>query len=88
MSGRAVLSFDVLVMLTMRDNKGEMDEDMLSKLIGMFRPDRDGNLTLLDFAKSIDTVYKELKMLRANVANASKVRRLRLEYETTCRPLV
>jgi hypothetical protein len=79
MPGRAVLSFDVLVTLAMRDNHGELDEDMLSKLIVLFRPDRDGVLTLLDFAKSVDTVYKELKMLRANVANASKVRRLLLE---------
>lgn len=78
MPDRAVLSFDVLVTLAMRDNDGELDEDMLSKLIVLFRPDREGVLTLLDFAKSIDAVYKELRMLRANVANASKVRRLLL----------
>jgi hypothetical protein len=80
MPGQAVLSFDVLVTLTMRDHKGDLDEDTLSKLIALFRPDRDGVLTLLDFAKSVDTVYKELKMLRANVANASKVRPLPMEY--------
>jgi hypothetical protein len=73
--GRSVLTFDVLVTLAMRDRNGELDEDMLSKLIVLFRPDRDGVLTLLDFAKSVDAVYKELRMLRANVANASKVRR-------------
>jgi hypothetical protein len=68
------LGFEVLVPLVFRDNMGELDEEMLSKLIDLFRPDREGILTLLDFAKSVDTVYKELKMLRANVANASKVR--------------
>lgn len=71
---REVLGFEVLVPLVFRDNMGELDEEMLSKLIDLFRPDREGILTLLDFAKSVDTVYKELKMLRANVANASKVR--------------
>jgi hypothetical protein len=71
------LGFEVLVPLAVRD--GELDEEILSKLIDLFRPDREGILTVLDFAKSVDTVYKELKMLRANVANASKVRALVLE---------
>ena len=41
----------------------------------MFRPDRDGTLTLLDFVKSVDTVYKELSLMRASVANNSKMDR-------------
>jgi small-conductance mechanosensitive channel len=73
------LGFEVLVPLAFRDNNGELEEEILSKLIDLFRPDREGFLTLLDFAKSVDTVYKELKMLRANVANASKARTMILE---------
>ena len=67
------LTFDVLALLAVRKN-GELDEEKLKQLIKLFRPDRDGYLTLLDFAKSVDTVYKELRLLRASVANASKVR--------------
>jgi hypothetical protein len=54
-------------------DSGQLDEELLMKLIKLFRPDREGRLTLLDFVKSIDSVYKEQKILRASVANASKV---------------
>ena len=42
-------------------------------MVKLFRPDREGNLTLLDFAKSVDSVYKELRLLRASVANSSRM---------------
>jgi hypothetical protein len=70
---RLCLTFDVLALLAVR-RQGDLDEQKLKALIKLFRPDREGNLTLLDFAKSVDTVYKELRLLRASVANASKVR--------------
>jgi hypothetical protein len=66
------LTFDVLALLAVR-RQGNLDEEKLKALIKIFRPDREGNLTLLDFAKSVDSVYKELRLLRASVANASKV---------------
>lgn len=66
------LTFDVLALLAVHDD-GEIDEDKLKYLIALLRPDREGNLTLLDFAKSIDAVYKELRLLRASVANASRL---------------
>lgn len=47
----------------------------VAEFIKLFRPDRDGMLTVLDFAKTVDTVYKEIKLLRANVLNSSKVGR-------------
>jgi hypothetical protein len=66
------LTFDVLALLAVR-KEGDLNEEKLKALIKLFRPDRSGNLMLLDFAKSVDTVYKELRLLRASVANASKV---------------
>ncbi|GKY96762.1 hypothetical protein MPSEU_000635600 [Mayamaea pseudoterrestris] len=68
------LKFDLIALLAIDDN-GEVDEEKLKELIRVFRPDREGNLNLLEFAKSIDTVYKELRLLRASVANSSKMDR-------------
>jgi hypothetical protein len=70
---KEVVTFDVLAMLALCDS-GDLDDELLGKLIKLFRPDREGRLSLLDFVKSVDSVYKELKLLRASVANASKVR--------------
>jgi len=39
----------------------------------VFRPDRDGRLTRLAFVKSIDSVYKRLVMLTANINNSSQI---------------
>lgn len=75
MKGATVLKFDVISLLAIRKN-GELDEDKLKSLIRLFRPDREGYLTLMDFAKSIDTVYKELRLLRASVASSSRVSKL------------
>lgn len=70
--GAAVLTFDIIALLAIRKD-GSLDEQKLKALIRLFRPDRDGNLSLLDFAKSVDSVYKELRLLRAAVLNSSKV---------------
>jgi len=75
--GASVLDFDVLALLAIQRN-GSLDEHKVRELIRLFRPDREGKLSLLDFAKSIDSVYKELRTLRASVANSSKVRTWRI----------
>ena len=67
------LSFKTIAGLAVRNE--HLDEDLLEDLIKLFRPDRDGTLSLVDFAKSVDTVYKELRLLRASVATSTKVRR-------------
>ena len=67
-----VLHFDVLALLAVQPD-GTLDVDKLKDLIRLFRPDRQGNLTLIDFAKSVDAVYKELRLLRAAVANSSRL---------------
>ena len=68
------LSFDVIA-LTAVSADGEIDEVKLANLIALFRPGRDGTLTLLDFAKSIDSVYKDIKTLRAAVESTSRMDR-------------
>lgn len=55
--GKFELSFDVLALLAMNDN-GDMDEEKIKQLIKVFRPERDGSLSLIDFVKSVDEVYK------------------------------
>ena len=66
------LHFDTIAVLALRKN-GELDNDKAKKLIWTFRPDRDGAVTMIDFVRSIDSVYKELRMLRATVASSSKI---------------
>jgi hypothetical protein len=68
---REILTFDVIALLAVQGN-GELNLEMMRDLIKLFRPDRDGNLSILDFAKSIDACYKELRVLRASISNSSK----------------
>ena len=69
---RKILSFDTLALLAVHKD-GTIDEEQLKELIRLFRPERNGNLTLLDFAKSVDSVYKEMRLLRVSVASQAKV---------------
>ena len=66
------LHFNAIAELAVRDN-GKLDEQRLKSYIKLFRPDRDGMMSLLVFAKAIDACYKELRLLRASVASASRV---------------
>lgn len=66
--------FDTLALSSIQRD-GTLDDHKLREMIKVFRPDRQGNLTLLDFCKSVDTVYKELRLFRASVANAARVDR-------------
>jgi hypothetical protein len=66
------LQFDTLALLAVQPD-GSMDLAKLTDLVRLFRPDRDGNLSLLDFAKCVDSCYKELRLLRASVANSSRI---------------
>lgn len=55
--GENVLSFDVIASIAVGDD-GQLDETKVKELIKLFRPDREGNLSLIDFVKSVDAVYK------------------------------
>jgi len=67
-----MLRFDALAQLAL-DSDGNIDQTKAKALIKLFRPDRQGNLTLLDFVKSVDVVYKEFRMLAATIENSSQI---------------
>lgn len=66
------LHFDTLAVLALQHG-GELDPDRAKELIRTFRPDRDGGISMVDFVRSVDAIYKELRMLRATVAASSKI---------------
>ena len=69
-----ILKFEVLARIAMR-NDGTLNQGKLESLIRLLRPDRDGSLSLLDFVKSIDGVYKDMKLLRASIRNSEYIDR-------------
>jgi small-conductance mechanosensitive channel len=70
--GDYTLRFDTLALLAVQAD-GNLDEAKLTELVRLFRPNREGILSLVDFAKSIDAVYKNIRLLRANVNNSSRL---------------
>lgn len=66
------LPFSILSSLAMDEN-GDFVDAKIKSLIRLFRPDRQGNLSRLDFVKSVDTVYKSLRLLRASIANSAQI---------------
>ena len=64
------LNFEVLALLGVHRD-GSLDQEKLKELIRLFRPDRDGSLKMLEFVKSVDLIYRDLRLLRASVANSS-----------------
>ena len=67
-----VLPFDTLAVLA-KGKDGEIDTEEMKTLIRLFRPERNGDLTCLDFVKSCDEVYKEMRLLRASIANSGQI---------------
>lgn len=51
----------------------EVQQRKLKRLHKLFLPNKDGFLTPLDFVKSVDNVYKNLRMLRASIANSAQI---------------
>lgn len=64
-----VLPFETLALVA-KEKEDDLDEETAKELIRIFRPDREGNLTMLDFVKSIDNVYKSCRLLNANIYNS------------------
>ena len=50
------------------DANGQLVREKAKALIRLFRPDRKGFLTKLDFVSSTDDVYKELRLFRESLA--------------------
>ena len=55
--------FETLALLA-KNKEGGIDEKKAKALIKFFRPGRDGKLSKLEFVKSIDAVYKSIKLVR------------------------
>jgi len=66
------LPFETLVLLA-KDDKGKIDQAKAKELIKVFRPERDGSLGKLEFVKSIDVIYKQLRLLSANITNSAQL---------------
>lgn len=67
-----ILSFDTLALIAVRSD-GQIDQMKAKDLMRVFRPDRNGYLSVLDFIKSVDAVYKELRFLQASIENSSRI---------------
>lgn len=68
------LRFDTIAELCEQPD-GTLHPDELKSLIRLLRPDRDGFLSLAEFVKSVDSVYKEAKLIHASVKNSEKIDR-------------
>lgn len=66
------LPFDTIAVLATTKHGG-LDQKKMKTLIRIFRPDSEGNLTLIDFVRSCDTVYKTSRLLRASIANSGQI---------------
>ena len=69
-----VLHFDSIAEIAISKD-GTLNHPKLKALVRMFRPARDGKLTMIDFLKSVDSVYKEFRVLQASIENAGTVDR-------------
>lgn len=69
-----VLHFETIARLALREDSS-IDQLKAKALVKLFRPGREGELTMLDFVKSIDAVYKEFRMLSATIENSSQIDR-------------
>lgn len=70
--GETSLSFNVVALVALQSD-GTLVPEKVRDLIRLFRPNRNGSLTMFDFIRSVDAVYKELRLLRASVRNAQKL---------------
>jgi small-conductance mechanosensitive channel len=67
-----VLPFETIALLALTDTS-EIDQQKAKDLVKLFRPDRQGYLNVLDFVKSVDSVYKEFRLLIASIENSSRI---------------
>ena len=67
------LQFETLSAIERSHGTPDMDETRLKELVKVFRPERDGSLDLLGFVRSIDQVYKDLRLLRASIRTSSQI---------------
>jgi len=69
-SNKNALEFGTLGEIAM-DSEGLIDRKKVKKLIKVLTPNKDKQLTLVEFTRSVDNVYRELKTLLAAIRNAT-----------------
>lgn len=68
-----ILPFETIALLTLGDDGTMMDQQKAKDLVKLFRPSREGYLTMSDFVKSVDAVYREYRLLSASIVNSSQI---------------
>jgi small-conductance mechanosensitive channel len=71
---RDVLNFATLGAIALKKDS-TLDQAKVRKLKQVFRPGRQGELSVLDWCKSCDAVYKEMRFLSSSINNASQIDR-------------
>ena len=66
------LSFSVFDILLLQED-GTEDKIKRKRLMKLFRPRKDGSLSLLSFVQGCDNIYRNLRLFRASVSNASVI---------------
>ena len=70
--GAKELHFDTIMVLAM-DQDGKLQKDKARALIRLFRPDRQGNISLIDFVRSCDRMYRRVRMFRATTLKSAQL---------------
>lgn len=69
-----VLSFETIAAIALQHG-GMLDRAKIKKLACVFRPDNTGMLSLVDWCKSVDSVYKKNRLLSSSIQNATQIDR-------------
>ncbi len=67
-----VVKFETLLAIALNDD-GTVDRGKATSLRKVFRPHRNGDISLLDFVKATNDVYKRIKMFRAKTLNSAQL---------------
>ena len=67
-----ILHFDIIASLA-TDAGGYFQEEKANALIRLFRPYCKGDITMLNFVKACDKIYKRLRLFRATVVNSNQL---------------
>ena len=73
--GQAVLQFETLALIALNSDGKTVNQQKAKDLVKVFRPSREGRLTMVDWIKSVDSVYKQFRLLTASIDNSSQIDR-------------
>jgi hypothetical protein len=66
------LKFETLLVVALNED-GTLDRGKVKTLKRLFKPSRNGDITLLDFIRGCHDVYKRIKMFRAKTLNSAQL---------------